>query len=141
MNVTALTIAQRFVGLTESAGVVNNYAIMAMLQLDVQWPSSDEVPWCSAFINYVAWLLGLPRTRSLAAISWLAVGSKIELADAKPGWDVVVLSRPGGNHVGFFVALAGDHVVLLGGNQSNSVGVGSYPVAHVEGVRRLYNDN
>ena len=146
---TAYQIAERFVGMEEVPGHADNAAILAMLRLDAAWPRHDEVPWCSAFINYVCWLLRLPRSKSLAARSWLGVGKAIELVDAMPGHDVVVLARGGGNqpgpevldapgHVGFFSGLGdGGYVQILGGNQHNSVSVAPYPVERVLGVRRL----
>jgi hypothetical protein len=99
-------------------------------------------------VNFVAWLLGLPRSRSLAARSWLRIGAPIALEDARPGFDIVVLQRGTGRqpgpdilaapgHVGFFAALEGDFVRLLGGNQSDAVTVQRFPRAHVLGVRRL----
>ena len=30
-----------------------------MLRLDAEWPEGDDVPWCSGFMNCVAWLLPL----------------------------------------------------------------------------------
>jgi len=62
-------LAARFMNLKEVAGTTHSPQIMAMLHLDANWPSGDEVPWCSAFVNYCAWLLDLPRSKSLAARS------------------------------------------------------------------------
>ncbi len=153
MNVTAYEIAQRFIGLDEVPGQDHNPAILAMLQLDMTWPEGDEVPWCSAFVNYCCWLLRLPRSKSLMARSWLAVGQPIDLADARPGFDIVIISRgdnpppatvldaPG--HVGFYsntlLGGAGNKSVhLLGGNQGNAVSVQGYDASRVLGVRRLH---
>jgi uncharacterized protein (TIGR02594 family) len=146
MEITAFTLAQRFVGLREIPGKEDSPAVLAMLRLDAKWPEGDEVPWCSAFCNYIAWLLRLPRSKSLAARSWLACGMPVDLADASVGFDVVVLSRPAGGasagHVGFFAGradgtAAGRGVLLLGGNQSDSVGVQEFAASRVLGVRRL----
>jgi uncharacterized protein (TIGR02594 family) len=93
MQITAFDLAHRFVGMKEVSGSLNNPAILAMLRLDNEWPTDDAVPWCSAFTNYVAWLLNLPRSKSLLARSWLVVGRAIELADARAGFDVVILRR------------------------------------------------
>lgn len=62
-------IAQRFVGIAEIPGHKDSPQVLAMLRLDETWPENDEVPWCSAFLNYVAWLLRLPRSKSLRARS------------------------------------------------------------------------
>lgn len=146
LKVTPLSLASRFMGLTETAGSVDNPAILAMLKLDASWPGHDEVPWCSAFLNYIAWLLDLPRSKSLAARSWLTVGQPVSLEDAEPGFDVVVLRRQGGpgpdvldapGHVGFFVDRQKNDVAVLGGNQANSVSVAPFDAALVLGVRRI----
>lgn len=140
---TAFDLAQRYVGTREVAGVVqHNPAILAMLRLDGGWPQEDEVPWCSAFTNWIAWHLRLPRSKSLMARSWLTIGAGIALSDAEAGNDVVVLSRSDGvlaGHVGFY---AGDarttgEFLLLGGNQDNEVSIAPFPIARVIGVRRL----
>ena len=66
-----MQLAHRFVGLKEMPGHdVNSPLIMAMLTLDADWPSNDEVPWCAGYVGFVCWLAGLPRTRSLRARSW-----------------------------------------------------------------------
>lgn len=149
MEITAFDLAQRFVGLKEVAGHASHPGILAMLQLDQPWPADDEVSWCSAFVNYIAWLLRLPRSKSLAARSWLAVGAPIGLMEARAAFDVVVLSRgeppqPGKEilaapgHVGFY---AGSETIgqvsLLAGNQGDAVNVASFPVTRVLGIRRL----
>lgn len=144
MEVTVFDIAQRFIGVKEAAGAASNPAVLAMLRLDAAWPSGDDVPWCSAFVNYVAWLLRLPRSKSLAARSWLDVGESVTLVDAQPG-DVVVLRRgaPPAGHVGFYAGfvrkpgLDSDVVRVLGGNQSDAVTIAEFPVGSVIGIRRL----
>lgn len=146
MNVTAYDLAERFVGIAEVPGTQSNPAILAMLQLDAAWPGDDSVPWCSAFANYIAWLLRLPRSRSLRARSWLAIGQPIPLAVAKPGFDVVILNRGGPQdpdvleapgHVGFFAGIDGPRVFVLGGNQGDKVSVAGFLTSTVLGVRRL----
>ena len=152
----AFDMAQRFVGMKEMPGHEDNPQIMAMLMLGGSddlaefnsWPEHDEVPWCSAFVNYICWLERLPRSKSLMARSWLEVGEGIPLQDAYPGNDVVVLKRGKGDqpgpevlkapgHVGFFAGQTGALVEVLGGNQSNTVKISRYPVERVLGIRRL----
>lgn len=155
--VTPYTLAARFVGMEEVEGTVSNPAILAMLRLDARWPTGDDVPWCSAFVNAVAWLLDMPRSKSLAARSWLRIGTPVSLEDARPGFDVVVLKRGGGHqpgpeviegatgHVGFFAgqtftslqAPGAHRIKVLGGNQGDSVSVAEFPANQVLGIRRL----
>lgn len=145
---TAFDVAQRFVGVTEAPGVADNPMVVAMLRLDNKWPAGDSVPWCSAFVNFVAWLCRLPRSKDLRARSWLTVGHSIGLTQAIPGSDVVILRRGKGDqpgpdvinapgHVGFFAGLESGRVLVLGGNQGDKVSVAPYPIESVLGVRRL----
>jgi len=150
MKITAYSLAQRFVGVREVPGAGDNDQILAMLRLDAKWPEGDSVPWCSAFVNYIAWLLRLPRSKSLRARSWLTVGMVVGNWDkCKVGFDVVILERgptpqPGPEtieapgHVGFYAGFDRDRVLLLGGNQSDSVSLGNYPMEKILGIRRLY---
>lgn len=147
IQVTAFDIAERFIGVREVPGIQSNPMVLAMLRLDDVWPETDAVPWCSAFVNYVAWLLRLPRSKSLRARSWLGVGRGVGLMDAAVGFDVVVLKRlemdagperrdlPG--HVGFYAGAMGGQVLVLGGNQGNAVSVQPYSRDLLLGVRRL----
>lgn len=141
IELTAFDLAQRFVGMHEVAGAVrDNPAILAMLRLDGAWPEHDEVPWCSAFVNYIAWLLRLPRSKSLAARSWLTIGRAIFPGEAVAGFDVVILRRgdnPEAGHVAFFAGFGENTMELLGGNQGNAVSVAPFPAGRVVGVRRL----
>jgi len=148
MDVTAFWIAQVWVGTDEVGGAMDNPQILAMLKLDNKWPQNDEVPWCSAFVNYICKILRLPRSKSLLARSWLTVGREVGLQNAEVGFDVVILKRGGRaqpgiedtsapGHVGFYAGQAGDFVQVLGGNQSNSVRISSYDESRVLSVRRL----
>ena len=153
MKITAFDLAQRFTGIKEVPGLTfNNPQIMAMLKLDVDWPGNDEVPWCSAFVNYVCWLLRLPRSKSLGARTWLEVGQIVAPIEAKVGWDIVILKRgphpqPGpeviaaNGHVGFFAGRTLSAVHVLGGNQGNAVCIKPYSAEDILGIRRLYSEN
>lgn len=143
----AFELAERFVGIQEVGGQVDNPQIMAMLKLDNSWPQNDEVPWCSAFANYICWLARLPRSKDLRARSWLQIGKGITLDNAVPG-DIIVLQRGSGEqpgpdvidapgHVGFYAGRAGDLIEVLGGNQSDTVKISRYPAKKLLGVRRL----
>jgi uncharacterized protein (TIGR02594 family) len=150
MNFTkehAFDLAQRYVGIKEVGGGLDNPAIMAMLKLDNKWPEHDEVAWCSALVNFICWLARLPRSKSLLARSWLTVGKGITLAQAEPG-DIIILKRGSGDqpgpenttapgHVGFYAGRFDKFIEVLGGNQSDTVKVSRYPAARLLGVRRL----
>jgi uncharacterized protein (TIGR02594 family) len=150
--ITAFDIAQRFIGLKEVPGQLDNPQIMAMLKLDDSWPEHDETPWCGAFCEYIAWLLRLPRTKTKLARQWLGVGAVIGTMtpgmDAKAAWDVVILKRaklnqPGPDnltapgHVGFYAGFANGKIYILGGNQNNAVNISAYDPKRILGIRRL----
>ena len=170
MKITAYKMAERFVNVREVPGKnKNNPFIMSMLQLDNSWPENDEVPWCSAFVNYVAWLLNVNRSKSLRARSWLQVGSPVGESSARRGWDVVILQRGAGEqpgpevikapgHVGFFAGwdtrqivvpdedgstasgVGIQQVAILGGNQGNTVNVTNYDAHRILGIRRIWEE-
>lgn len=158
LSITPFQLAERFVGVKEIPGSEDNPQILSMLKLDGGWPAmSDEVPWCTAFVNYIMWLLRLPRSKSLRARSWLDIGRPISLREAQIGFDIVILWRnnwpqPGPEnttapgHVGFYAGWKEDdhpvdkhegYVYLLGGNQNDEVNLRSYPVERVLGIRRV----
>lgn len=147
LETSAYELAERWVGTKELPGGESNPFILGMLRLDSSWPAEDAVPWCSAFANYIAWQLRLPRSKSLAARSWLMVGTPVERLEAEPGFDVVVLKRgepaPGPDvltapgHVGFYGGREDNYVLVLGGNQGDAVSLARFPASKILGIRRL----
>lgn len=149
MNITAYSLAQRYVGIREIAGdkdhpLVQWWLSLCGYDLDVH----DEVPWCSAFPNGICWELSLPRTKSAASRSWLMLGTPTPVDLAKPEFDVVILTRGSGpqpgpsvlnapGHVGFFAGLQNDQILVLGGNQDNGISITHFPIDRVLGIRRL----
>lgn len=146
---TILDLAQRYLSIGELPGGEQHPLIqwwLSLCHLGLHQP--DETPWCSAFVNGIAWEFNLPRSASAAARSWLKVGIPVPVDAAKPG-DVVILSRGHGaqpgpetidapGHVGFFVSTGPiGSINLLAGNQGNKVSVAPEPKARILGVRRL----
>jgi uncharacterized protein (TIGR02594 family) len=80
----------------------------------------DEIPWCSAFVNWCMVQAGIPGTHSARARSWVEKDWGEELDQPREGC-LVVLERPpnpANGHVGFYVGdKDGDRLRLLGGNQ------------------------
>lgn len=95
-------------------------------------------PWCAAFINAILKKKGYKTTGSNTAISFRHYGVKTNTPEVG---DIVVLSRKGGGHVGFFVGFKTikgvKHVGILGGNQSNRVKVSYYPIKRVLSYRSV----
>lgn len=144
MFITAYELAQRYIGVKEISGNSNHPLVSWWLSLcgfDINAP--DEIPWCSAFVNGIAWELRLPRSKSAAARSWLNVGVPVQLSQAIPAFDIVILKRgdnPALGHVGFYAGTEdGNKVILLAGNQSNSVSLEKFNIPDILGIRRLSN--
>lgn len=149
MSVTAYQLASRYLGVAERPGAADMAFIVAWLQQCDPSVQHDEVAWCSAFVHHVAWLLDLPRSKSLSARSWLTIGEPKTLAEAHVGFDVVILKRGSGpqpgpselhapGHVAWFGGLTDDGgIVCLGGNQSNAVSKAVFRPERLLGVRRL----
>jgi uncharacterized protein (TIGR02594 family) len=151
VRTSAFAVAKRLEGIREIEGERDHPFIQwALMLCGFDDQVHDEVPSCGAFVGAVAFVLGLPRSRSASARSWLNVGRAISLAEAEPGNDIVILKRGTGpqpgpevtsgaaGHVGFFAGAAPDgRVLILGGNQGNSVSIAAYDRDQVLGVRRL----
>lgn len=140
---TAFEHAERYRGeIKEIPGSGHHPLIQWWHSLCAQgFDAADEIPWCSSFVNGIAWDLRLPRSKSAAARSWLHVGEAVDLPHATAAYCVVVLKRgasPTAGHVGFYAGQddAGD-LRLLGGNQSNQVTIGTFPIEDLLGIRRL----
>ena len=95
----------------------------------MDYAEGDEVPWNSAYVNWVFNQVGISGTRSGLARSWLLWGNPLSVPVAgcvvilkrgsayQPGPEVI--DAPG--HVGFFMGIEDDKVLVLGGNQNDSV--------------------
>lgn len=97
----------------------------------------DEVPWCSAFVNWCMKQADIEGTNLANARSWLDWG--VRLTSPKKGC-VVVLKRgaPPSGHVSFFDSFASSDktkLLCLGGNQGDRVKFSVYKVADVLGYR------
>ena len=130
-----LDIAMSQLGVKEIPGLSHNDAILEYHKTTTLKATSDEVPWCSSFVNWCFTKAGIPGTNSAAARSWLHWGEETK---PKKG-AVIVLSRgnnPANGHVGFFLeSLPGGKILVLGGNQGNQVSKQTFPASHVLGCR------
>lgn len=81
----------------------------------------DEIPWCSAFVNWVMKQAGYKGTNSAAAKSWLNWGVEVTEDEDIPYGAIAVFTRQGGGHVGFITDANDDSIKILGGNQSDMV--------------------
>jgi hypothetical protein len=66
---------------------------------------------------------------------WINFGVTVVKGQEKL-WDILVFSRPGGNHVGFYVGANTHAFLVYGGNQSNAVGFAWIDKTRMIGARR-----
>jgi uncharacterized protein (TIGR02594 family) len=149
VNITPYKILERYIGLKERQGDLEHPFIQWCFSLCDGWSmdTKDEVPWCSAIMQHPFWELRLPRSKSARARSWLLQGVPVELSEARPGHDVVIIKRAGDEsgpevidapgHVMLFSGIAGDNILGLGGNQSNQVSIAAFSASRLLGVRRI----
>ncbi len=123
--------ASKQLGLKEGNPVLTDYLKKANPNLD---PS--VTPWCAGYVGSVLNASGLKGTGSLAAKSYLQFGNPTE--NPTKG-DIVVLNRtndPSLGHVGFYAGRDDkNNVLVLGGNQDNSVSVKPFSPQQVAGYR------
>lgn len=136
-----LKIAFNELGTEEIVGEENNPEVLKYAeQTGIPNIKTDEIAWCSTYVNWVAWKSGLQFSGKPNARSWLNVGTKV--TSPEPG-DVVVFWRESPQswkgHVGFFMGISsdGNRVYCLGGNQGNRVSVSSYALKYVLSYQRL----
>jgi uncharacterized protein (TIGR02594 family) len=136
-----LKIAFNELGVEEIRGNEHNPEVLKYAkETDIKGITTDEIPWCSTFVNWVAWKAGLQYSGKPNARSWLNAGTKV--TNPEPG-DVVVFWRESPQswkgHVGFFLGLSADRkrVYCLGGNQGNRVSVSAYRTTTVLSYQRL----
>ena len=151
MNVTLFDIASAFIGERERIGAEDNPWIRWCHSKTSGGESPDEIAWCSSAVNGCCHILNLPRSKSKAARSWLAVGRRVPTQEARQGYDVVVLKRgpdpqPGADvmaaqgHVGLFSRWldGGARVEILGGNQGNAMSRARFNADRILAVQRLW---
>ena len=131
-----IDVAEKEIGIIEIPGTEANKRIIEYNTATTLKSTSDEIPWCSSFINWVMKSVGYSCTGSASARSWLNYGE--ELHEPKLGC-IVILTR-GNNlstgHVGFYVGNKdSSHILVLGGNQKDSDCISSFNRSIVIGYR------
>lgn len=102
--------------------------------------TTDEIPWCSSFVNWVMTKAGYKGTNSAAAKSWLDWGTSLNspregvitiIKRKTTGFDKATGSSSG-FHVGFYVSSSLTHIRLLGGNQADQVKYSNFALNYYE---------
>lgn len=132
-----LKTARAEIGIREFPGPEHNPRILEYFKTCTYKATTDETPWCSAFVNWCISRSGIEGTNSAAARSWKNWGQG--LSAPEPGC-LVVFDRSDPNnaqaaHVAFYLETRGTGILVLGGNQSNSVCIASYPADRLLGYR------
>jgi uncharacterized protein (TIGR02594 family) len=135
---TWMIAAREELGTKEIAGPKHEEKIIRYHAATTLKATTDEIPWCSSFVNWVMAKAGCHFTRSAAARSWLNYGIESDLQYGA----IIITSRgndPKAGHVGFLTKFTKDRIWLLGGNQSDQVKISSFPRNRVIGVRMPHN--
>lgn len=110
--------AQKSVGLREVPGAKHNSTILGWLKRLKSWFKDDETPWCGTFVAQALDLVGLKPVKNwFRALAWKDYGVE---TSPKLG-AVLVFTRSGGGHVGFYAGEDKQRFYVLGGNQGNAV--------------------
>ena len=126
--------ARKYIGLTEIPGKATHPTIRKWL-IDLKaWWQDDETPWCGTFIGAVMREQGIALPKHwYRAKAWADWGTP--LPTPRFGC-VVVFERTGGGHVGIVVGVdRSGRLMVLGGNQSNSVNVAPFDRSRVLAYR------
>jgi uncharacterized protein (TIGR02594 family) len=131
-------IAVKEIGVKEIAGSKHNPRIIEYHSVTTLKSTSDEVAWCSAFVNWCLKKANVRGTNLANARSFLTWGKSV--ADPKKG-DICVFWRgrvdSWQGHVGFYAGETKTHIKVLGGNQGNEVSYKNYPKSQLLEFRRL----
>lgn len=149
LNVNApwYDIAKAELGVRENSKVnKHNARIIEYHATTTLKAQTDEIPWCSSFVNWVVTQAAYKGTNNALAKSWLDWGAKIT---APVQGDIVVIKKKKtgsdsstgsstGYHVAFFDSKSATHIRLLGGNQRDSVKYSTFNLSRyeVKGYRR-----
>lgn len=131
------TTARAELGVAEVPGDATNPRIAEYAKHTTLRATSDEIPWCASFANFVVDTAGFTGTHLANARSFLKWGVPLK----HPILGCIVVLKRGDSATSGHVALC-DHpdisngvIRVLGGNQGNAVKVSRYSVADVLGYR------
>jgi uncharacterized protein (TIGR02594 family) len=125
-----MKIAASQLGVREYAQSKHNAAVLKYHATTTGKFKDDETPWCSSFVNWTMKSAGLGGTNSALALSWRSYGVKL----AQPAYGSIAILNYGNGkgHVGFVAGTDNNgHLILLGGNQTNSVRYSAFLAASV----------
>lgn len=141
-----LEAALKYNGLKEIPGQGSSPIIMQMAKYigvdDIY--KNDDVSWCALFVNNAIKEAGKPlpdpkgdKWNLLRAHYMTNWGTPVMIGQEKLG-DVLIFSRPGGGHVGFYIAESKKTFHVYGGNQANKAGFTEIAKSRLIATRNLY---
>lgn len=122
---TWVTFARTKIGTREIPGPTHNSKLIQFLNSaskfnGVIW-RDDEMPWCGGFVAACLVAVGVEPVKIAArARSWEQFGARLQTDRLAVG-AILVFTRDGGGHVGFYLGEDATHYHVLGGNQGNAV--------------------
>ncbi len=131
-----LAIARSYEGVREVPGKKHNNVILGWLKRLKAWWMDDETPWCGVFVAECMRQAGfneLPKYW-MRASAWGLWGANLRSTHIAPG-AILVFTRRGGGHVGFYVGESEQFYYVLGGNQNNMVNVAKIAKARCTAIR------
>lgn len=119
--------AKSYIGLKEYRGSRNNQTILNWAKIVGGWTASyykrDSIPWCGLFLAICMIQNSIiPTPEALRAKAWAKWKGGKRLKSPCYGC-ILVFTRKGGGHVGFYVSEDKYYFHVLGGNQSDAVNV------------------
>lgn len=134
-----MAIAEGELGTAEVPGANHNQRIIAYHGATSLEAQSDEVPWCSSFVNWVMREAGFTGTNNALAKSWASWGvattpryGAITVIKRRHADKDAATGSSTGFHVGFLVAKTADRIRLLGGNQGDMVKLSNFLLGSYE---------
>jgi len=125
-----LRAARTLIGTRELPGIANSKLILAWAMalgariLGIAY-GADSVPWCGLFVAHCLRTAGVDLTGMKIAVrasAWAAWGTALPASGLVPG-AILVFTRAGGGHVGFYVGEDATHYFVLGGNQGDAISI------------------
>jgi uncharacterized protein (TIGR02594 family) len=114
--------AREYLGVRETPGAANNPTILGWAKKIggwvAGWYKSDGTAWCGLYVGAVMSEFGFTLPKNpLGALQWAEFGKPCKPVVGA----VMVFTRKGGGHVGFYVSEDETTFHILGGNQSDAV--------------------
>ena len=125
MSLPWMETAESLLGTKEKPGTANNPEIIEWAKAIGGWVANfytkDEIPWCGLFVAHCLDEHGMATPKN--PLSALEYGKLGEGLDEPSFGAIMVFTRKGGGHVGFYVSEDDEAYHILGGNQSDMVNI------------------